>query len=304
MTIRHLTVFKAVCEEESITRAAKRMFMTQPAVSHVIADLEERAQAPLFDRASRRLRLNQMGQRLYEKACRVLEAYEDLEKSMENLEQRTVLRIGSSITIANFWLPGIINRFSKHFPDIPVTAAVDSAWRISQRLEANEIDIALIEGASYQEKFDSISFSSYQVIPLCSPDYFEKRFFHLGEKTKSGWVLSPRILLAERLLLREKGSAIRDVFDGAMLQQDLKLSASWVSVNSQALLHAAQAGMGITFLPDRLACEWLESRRLMTFSLEGISMKNENHLALLKGKYISEPMKQFIQLAQNSQLPY
>ncbi len=52
MTIRHLTVFKAVCEEESITRAAKRMFMTQPAVSHVIADLEERAQAPLFDRAS------------------------------------------------------------------------------------------------------------------------------------------------------------------------------------------------------------------------------------------------------------
>ena len=61
MTIRHLTVFKAVCEEESITRAAKRLFMTQPAVSHVIADLEDRAGAPLFDRASRRLRLNQMG---------------------------------------------------------------------------------------------------------------------------------------------------------------------------------------------------------------------------------------------------
>lgn len=47
MTIRHLTVFKAVCEEKSITRAAKRLFMTQPAVSHVIADLEDRAGAPL-----------------------------------------------------------------------------------------------------------------------------------------------------------------------------------------------------------------------------------------------------------------
>lgn len=69
MTIRHLTVFKAVCEEESITRAAKRLFMTQPAVSHVIADLEDRAGAPLFDRASRRLRLNQMGRQLYEKAA-------------------------------------------------------------------------------------------------------------------------------------------------------------------------------------------------------------------------------------------
>ena len=169
MTIRHLTVFKAVCEEESITRAAKRLFMTQPAVSHVIADLEDRAGAPLFDRASRRLRLNQMGRQLYEKSCRVLEAYEELEKSMENLEQRTALRVGSSITIANFWLPGIISRFSKHAPDVPVEVTVDSAWRTSQRLEANEIDIAFIEGASYQEKFDSISFSSYQVIPLCAP---------------------------------------------------------------------------------------------------------------------------------------
>lgn len=99
---------------------------------------------------------------------------------MENLEQRTALRVGSSITIANFWLPGIISRFSKHAPDVPVEVAVDSAWRTSQRLEANEIDMAFIEGASYQEKFDSISFSSYQVIPLCAPDYFKERLFHRG----------------------------------------------------------------------------------------------------------------------------
>lgn len=296
MTIRHLTIFKAVCEEESVTRAAHRLFMTQPAVSHAIAELEEQAKAPLFDRAARRLRLNQMGRRLYDKACRVLEAYDDLEKSMENLEQRTALRIGSSITIANFWLPRIITEFAGYFPEVPVTVAVDSAWRISQRLEANEIDIALIEGASYQEKFDSISFSSYQVIPLCSSDYFRERLSPLGERTAEGWTLPPKALASERLLLREKGSAIRDVFDGAMLQQDLELSAFWVSVNSQTLLYAAQEGLGITFLPDRLAGEWLESSRLVTFSLEGVSMQNENHLALLKGKYCSEPMKQFIQL--------
>ena len=221
---------------------------------------------------------------------------------MENLEQRTALRVGSSITIANFWLPGIISRFSKHAPDVPVEVAVDSAWRTSQRLEAIEIDMAFIEGASYQEKFDSISFSSYQVIPLCAPDYFKERLFHRGERGESGWTLPSRALSEERLLLREKGSAIRDVFDGAMIQQDLKLSASWVSVNSQTLLHAAEAGLGITFLPDRLAEEWLEKGRLITFSLKGISLKNENHLALLKGKYISEPMKLFIRLAQDPEL--
>lgn len=75
-----------------------------------------------------------------------------------------------------------------------------------------------------------------------------------------------------------------------------------MSVNSQTLLHAAEAGLGITFLPDRLAEEWLEKGRLITFSLKGISLKNENHLALLKGKYISESMKLFIRLAQDPEL--
>ena len=61
MTIRHLFIFKTVCEEESITGAAGKLFMTQPAVSHAVAELEGEAGTPLFDRVGRKIRLNRRG---------------------------------------------------------------------------------------------------------------------------------------------------------------------------------------------------------------------------------------------------
>lgn len=307
MTIRHLFIFKTVCEEESITGAAGKLFMTQPAVSHAVAELEEQTGMPLFDRVGRKIRLNRRGELIYEKACSVLEAYGELEKSMKDLEHRLALRIGSSITIANFWLPELIRQFTDAYGSTQVRVTVDSARSIAGCLEDNEIDLALIEGASYQEKFESIPFSSYRVIPLCSRKYMEERLRPAaGEKAdrdreKAGQkekrlVLPAKALSGENLLLREKGSAIRDVLDGAMLQKDLELPTSWVSVNSQSLISAAVAGFGITFLPDRMAEAFLKNGSLVTFEIEGIELRNENHLAIPRGRYLSAPMKGFIEL--------
>lgn len=298
MTIRHLHIFRAVCEEGSITRAAERLYMTQPAVSHAVAELEREAGTPLFDRLGKKIYLNRRGELIYEKACSLLEVYDDLKKSMEDLEHRAALRIGSSITIANFWLPSLIRNFQEEFPRIEIKVTVDSARMVSESLRENELDLALIEGASYQEAFDSVPFSSYRVIPLCSPEYLERRLLPRAASVRPDGtaVLLPGELASERLLLREKGSAIRDVFDAAMLQRDLELSASWVSVNSQALLRAAVSGLGITFLPDMLAEEYLRTGRLASFAVEGTELRNENHVALLKGKYLSAPVKRFREL--------
>ena len=307
MTIRHLFIFKTVCEEESITGAAGKLFMTQPAVSHAVAELEGEAGTPLFDRVGRKIRLNRRGELIYEKACTVLEVYGDLQKSMKDLEHRLALRIGSSITIANFWLPGLIRKFTDAFGSIQVRVTVDSARSIARCLVASEIDLAVVEGASYQEKFESIPFSSYRVIPLCSRKYMEERLRPAaaeragGDREKTGkmagkLVLPAKALSGESLLLREKGSAIRDVLDGAMLQQDLELPASWVSVNSQSLISAAVSGLGITFLPDIMAEEFLKNGSLVTFEIEGVELRNENHLALPRGRYLSAPMKGFVEL--------
>ena len=88
MTIRRLYIFKTVCEEGSVTGAAKKLYMTQPAVSHVIHELEEELGTVLFDRISKKVFLNQTGKLLLKKTVRILELYEDLEKGVYDLEKQ------------------------------------------------------------------------------------------------------------------------------------------------------------------------------------------------------------------------
>ena len=82
MNLRQLSIFCAVCEEMSFTRAAKRLYMTQPAVSHVIAGLERETGCVLFDRISRGIHLTGAGRAFYEKAARIVELMGDLERKM------------------------------------------------------------------------------------------------------------------------------------------------------------------------------------------------------------------------------
>ena len=159
MTIRRLYIFKTVCEEGSVTGAAKKLYMTQPAVSHVIHELEEELGTVLFDRISKKVFLNQTGKLLLKKTVRILELYEDLEKGVYDLEKQAVLRVGASITISSFWLPGAMKRFKDSYPGTPVSVQVCKASDVLSMLHKNEIDLALIEGAVSDSTLDITAFS-------------------------------------------------------------------------------------------------------------------------------------------------
>lgn len=297
MNIRQLNIFRTVCEEMSFTRAAERLFMTQPAVSHVISDLEREAGTALFERRGRRIVLNLRGELLLEKALRLLEFYEDVERSLSGIEERAGLRLGSSITIAGFWLPGLIKEFERDCV-APLSVQVDSAKNTARYLREGAVDIALIEGGSYLEDFEYFTFSSYPVIPLGAPDYLEQQL-GIGKAGRGmGYHAVVEVFAGMRLLLREEGSAIRDVLEGAFLQRELKLTPFWTSVNSQALLRAAEEGMGVTVLPEILAKEAMERGTLVELEVEGLRLSNENHVAFCRDTYLTGPMRRFIELVK------
>lgn len=289
MTIRRLFIFKTVCEEGSITRAAKKLYMTQPAVSHVIHELEEELGTVLFDRISKKVFLNQTGKLFLKKTVRILELYEDLEKGIYDLEKQAVLRVGSSITISNFWLPGAMKQFKDKYPDTPVSVQVNKASDVLSMLQNNEIDLALIEGAVSEGMVESTAFSSFRLSAFCS--------------SKHPWADTKEVelakLLEQPLLLREKGSATRDVLDSVLLLHDLKAEPFWTSVNSQVLMQAAMEGLGITVLPERLAEDEVLKGNLKKIKIKDIELKNDNHIVVHKDKYRTEPMKEFINILLN-----
>ena len=163
MNIRQMQIFRALCEELNFTKTAARLNMTQPAVSHVVAELERETGTPLFDRIGRRIYLTAAGKLLLEKITRLLELYDDISAGFAGETGLQPLKVGSCLTIANFWLPEIAGKFARACPDTPLEITVDIVSRVAAMLAANKIDIALYEGAVPDARFRAREFSSYRI---------------------------------------------------------------------------------------------------------------------------------------------
>ena len=285
MNLRQLEVFRAVCEQGGFTRAAQSLYMTQPAVSHVIAELEKEAGCPLFDRISRRIYLTEAGRIFLEKARQILELHEELSAGFPALTGQAPLRIGSGITIANFHLPTILRRCRRldGFPSVRVT--VDQAGRIEEALLNSELDVALIEGVVRHPHLIRQPFSSYDMAAFCDPSH--------PLATRSP--LSLDDLLTAELLLREPGSAIRDAFDSALLLRDRCAEPAWTSVNSPALAAAAREGLGVAVLPACLTEADVAAGRLVRLEVEGLTLRNQNQLVVHRDKTITPPLRLFME---------
>ena len=285
MNLRQLEVFRAVCEQGGFTRAAQSLYMTQPAVSHDIAELEKEAGCPLFDRISRRIYLTEAGRIFLEKARQILELHEELSAGFPALTGQAPLRIGSGITIANFHLPTILRRCRRldGFPSVRVT--VDQAGRIEEALLNSELDVALIEGVVRHPHLIRQPFSSYDMAAFCAPSH--------PLATRSP--LSLDDLLTAELLLREPGSAIRDAFDSALLLRDRCAEPAWTSVNSPALAAAAREGLGVAVLPACLTEADVAAGRLVRLEVEGLTLRNQNQLVVHRDKTITPPLRLFME---------
>lgn len=190
------------------------------------------------------------------------------------------INIVSSITIASFLLPPILSQLKRSFPELQVNVRVVSANSSMEILKRGEADIGFWEGAEPQGAFRTILLGSYKLHAVCALDY------PLPEQ----WI-TPRQLCRCPLLLREQGSAIRDTFDSMMSLTGQKAYPVWESVNSYALIKAAEAGLGIAVLPENLLIDPLRQKSLRLVELEGIEMENRMLAVLHKDKYVTRPLQ-------------
>ena len=284
MVLRYLEILEAVAETGTITCAAKKLYIAQSAVSHAVAELEKQAGTALFERLPKGVVLTQCGASLLEESRSILTACRNLDRRIGHLEENTPIHIVSSITIASFLLPEILHRFKTSFPQIQVCVRVASANSAIEILQRGNADIAFWEGVAPKGNFHAIPLGSYQLCAACAPD------FPMTEQT-----LSLNCLCSYPLLLREPGSAIRDTFDNTLALANLKAEPIWESVNSLALIKAAEAGLGITILPEKLLLDSLLLKKLRFVRLEQKTMKNQMLALFHKDRYMTKPLQSLIE---------
>lgn len=289
MVLRYLEILEAIAETGTFTGAARKLYITQSAVSHAVAELEKQAGTALFERLPKGVALTRCGASLLEESRGILTARRNLDRRIDHLEENTPVNIVSSITIASFLLPGILSQLKISFPQIRLSVRVASANAAIDILQRGNADIAFWEGIAPKGNYHTILLGSYQLCAACSPE------FDLSAET-----IAPDQLCRYPLLLREQGSAIRDTLDNTLALANLKAEPVWESVNSFALIKAAEAGLGITILPEKLLSDSLLLKKLRCIKLDQMKMENQMLALYHREKYITKPFQVLIdQLKSN-----
>ena len=289
MTLRHMIIFRTVCESDyNSTKAAEQLHMTQPAISLAIKELEQYYGVRLFDRIGRRLKITDSGKLFLQYAIHITDLFDDMETGLRDWDSKGILRVGASITIGSQFMPGYVKAYSEICPGIDVRVVVEQSDTLEHKILTNALDFALIEGIPRDPRIVAEAYMQDQLSVLCSAD----------KGWKQGQTISRQEFKKQRLLLREKGSGTRDVFDRVTAQAGIHITPAWEAMSTSTLINAAITGLGIAVLPSRMIQPALDSGQIITVNVEGLDFKRNFYIIRHKDKFLMPSAEKFIALCK------
>jgi len=288
MTLRHLKIFVSVCRENSITLAAKKLYISQPAVSNTIKELESYYGVKLFDRISKKLYLTESGKIVFNYALHINSLFEELEATIKNSDTTGNLKIGSSITIGTHLMPNYIKEFSLRFPDIQTVVTIDSSDIIEKLVLDNELDFALIEGVIHSNSIISKDFINDELIVICD----------LENPLLKKEIVSIEDLSSQNFLMREKNSGTRELAESILLLHNISLNPIWESSSTEAIINGVSKGIGISILPLQLVQDFIDRAQIRKLEVDGLKFKRQYHIIYHKNKFLTPAALKFISLCR------
>jgi len=287
MTLRHLEIFRAVCQAESVTLAAERLNMTQPAVSVAIRELESFYGTRLFERMNRRIYITESGRTLLQYADTILSQFQESIQVFQETPHSGSCRFGVHVTFGETCLPAILKQISARLPQVTVKTFVVNSRKNEEMLLRNELDFAVVDNVTLSPGLTALPLCREPMAVVCRPDY------------RSGSQITLAELAGERLLLREEGSGTRGSIDAVFQAAGTPVTAFLDSSSTSALLSCAQAGLGITILARSLVVSSLRDGTLKELSVPGTDFFRQYYLAHHKNKYLTGSVRQVIQIVRD-----
>lgn len=292
LKLENLKMFCLVVDEGSISQAARLSFLSQPAVTRQIHQLENYYNTLLFDREEGRLRVTEAGKLLYPFAKALVN---DFNHSKEVIQQSTGkynanLIVGASLTIGEYLLPSLLGRFKKQQPEIKVTLTIKNTPRVLEDLSNDVIDLALVEGLVENTDFIVDKFAEDELILVCPSDH--------------PWKVRKEIQLEElgneRMIWRESISGTRLIVENMLREHGvLEKIESYMEIGStQAIKSAVEAGLGISILPRLTVARELEQGFLREVDIYRINMARNLWLVRKNKRFNKIGVSKFVDFLQ------
>lgn len=288
MTLRYFVIFICVCDENSMTRAAEKMHISQPSISQAIAEIEEHYRVRLFERLNRKLFLTSAGQTLLTYARHIVNLNQQIETSMQQFYHTYHLRIGASLTIGECLLIDLLKKLYEFYPNNKITSAVYNTAVLEKMLLEDALDIALIEGRVQSEYLTVVPFMRDALIFVAASNHPLAKEVNIPMET----------IAACSFLVRESGSGTRALFEQVMNMHDLKYSVVGTYNNAETIKKAVCANFGITVISELSVRDEIANGTMCKLSVENLSFQRNFSIVYHKNKYMSSEMEKVMELCQ------
>ncbi|MBI1733989.1 MAG: LysR family transcriptional regulator [Candidatus Rokubacteria bacterium] len=271
MTLRQLEVFLAVSRDGSFSRAARTLGLSQPTLSEHVHELERELGRPLFVRRGRTIALTEAGRVFEPHAQRAVRTVADGRQAVMELDglTRGALLIGAGTTPGIYVLPALLAEFRRRYPGIDVTLRIANSRVIEDQVRANQLDLGVVGGHGLAPGERCVAAGLVDELALIVAPR------HPWARRRE---IAPERLGGQRVLIREPGSATREVMERALHGAGVTLPTTMELDHTEAIKQAVMAGLGVALVSVHAVRGELATRRLRVVRLRGLRIRRHFHV--------------------------
>lgn len=293
MEIRQLKAFLAIAEAKTFTAGARRVNVTQAAISMQIRQLEDEVGLQLFTRTPRRVILTEAGEYLLERARKILREHDSALAEIAEVAGAELgrLRIGTaSGTFAMHQLPWILQRLKEKFPNSDLTVSSGTSQKLVDRMMHGEIDMAFVSLPVDNANIATESIFSDEIVAIGHPKH----------PFKDDKYISAAALAGEDLILGEQGGNTRRMIDEFFNAANVKPNITMELSRQEAINLMVENNLGVGMAGAKSVAREIRDGKLISWLIEGAEIKWELGLARLRGGHFSPIGKEFVRLCKES----
>jgi DNA-binding transcriptional LysR family regulator len=287
-TLRQLQVFEKVASHLNYSHAAKELYLSQPAVSMQIKQLEGHIGLPLFEQMGKKIYLTDAGRELYQYSRAITQQLAEMEaviSEMKGLDQGKITL--SVVNTANYFTPQLLAKFCRRHPNINITLHVANRDAVLQHLADNDTDLAIMGQPPDGLGISAEKFLDNPLVVIAAPDHPLTRLKRVNFSR----------LAKETFLSRERGSGTRSAMERIFADNHVQPRVSMEMETNEAIKQAVQAGMGLGILSKHSIELELETKRLVILDVEHFPLVRHWFVAHRTSKRLSSAalaFKQFL----------
>jgi len=291
MEFKQLESFLAVVKFRSFTKAAEKLYSSQPTISTHIRNLEEELQTQLIIRTTKNIEITPRGKELYECASKMLQLRDNLLKSWMT-DDRKQIHLGASTIPSGYILPEILPEFGKICPDVYFEVDQSDSQGIVDALLRGEFDVGLIGMPCDEDSLVCLPFYRDRMVVITP---VTERFL------KQDGRLDADIISESPFILREEGSGSRKSAANLLEQMGIEEEKLHVvaRINDQeSIKNLVAGGLGISIISERAVRNFVKEKRLLAFDIPTKAAERNLYLVFHKNYRLTPYMEEFIRFVR------